>query len=86
MTRINSTVAWIEAHARYARRILLPELAVAAAASLLYFYSAIRFLEPTGYAGLFSLMAEQVSTENMAHPRSTPFYGPPDAGGGTLGE
>jgi len=40
------------------------------------FYNAFRFSFPLGYAGMYSLMAYQISVNNFRLPLEVPFYGP----------
>lgn len=40
------------------------------------FINAIRFRFPMGFAGLYSLMAEEIVTNHFVLPMSVPFYGP----------
>jgi hypothetical protein len=42
----------------------------------LYFFNAVRFSLPVGYAGFFSLMTEQLSQNGFVLPIQVPFYGP----------
>jgi hypothetical protein len=47
-----------------------------ALSSFLIFYNAFRFNMPLAYAGLYTLMSEQVAINNFALPFSVPYYGP----------
>jgi hypothetical protein len=54
----------------------LPELCLLATSAGLYLYNAFRYSLPTGYAGLYTLMTEQLVANGFKLPRIVPFYGP----------
>ncbi len=53
-----------------------PEGALFALSAGLYLYNPIRYVMPTGYAGLYTLMSELLVTNSFRLPQSVPFYGP----------
>ncbi len=55
------------------RNLMLLALLVAAP---LIFYLPFRYAFPTGYAGLYSLMSDEIAHNGFALPVSVPFYGP----------
>ncbi len=57
-------------------RVYVPEIGLLAASAALYLYNAIRYRFPTGYAGLYTLMTEQLAANSFRLPRTVPFYGP----------
>jgi hypothetical protein len=54
----------------------LPEIGLFILSSGLYLYNAFRYSFPTGYAGLYTLMAEQLGENSFKIPRIVPYYGP----------
>lgn len=57
-------------------RWYVPELGLLILGSGLYLCNAFRYSLPTGYAGLYTLMAEQLGANSFKLPRSVPYYGP----------
>ncbi len=54
----------------------LPEYLTLVLAAFIYFWNPLRYGLPTGYAGLFCVMIEQIIAGNFALPDSVPYYGP----------
>lgn len=57
-------------------RWYLPEVLLFLVSAGLYFFNAFRYALPTGYAGLYTLMSEQLGANAFRLPRTVPFYGP----------
>ena len=66
----NRGAAWLSAHPQADLPIVLGLAAIPLLAN------AVRFSLPLGYAGLYTLMSEQVAQGGFALPWSVPFYGP----------
>jgi len=57
-------------------RWYVPEICLFFVSAGLYLFNAFRYSLPTGYAGLYTLMTEQLGANAFQLPRSVPFYGP----------
>ena len=57
-------------------RMRVPEMLILCISLGLYFLNAFRYKFPLGYAGLYTLMAERLASNNFGLPMSVPYYGP----------